>query len=99
MILFVVDSADLANIDQAKIQLFQLISWPSLAEIPLLVLGNKNDIEGCLNEEEMIEKIELNHIKNRKVACFSISAKENNNIQTMLKWLTGLQKLKKKKEL
>jgi len=32
-----------------------LVSWPSLTGIPLLVLGNKNDIEGALTEEELIE--------------------------------------------
>lgn len=35
------------------------MSWPSLAEIPLLVLGNKNDLEGALTEEEIIEEMNL----------------------------------------
>ena len=34
-ILFVVDSTDLANIEQAKSCLFELLAWPSLEQIPV----------------------------------------------------------------
>jgi ADP-ribosylation factor-like protein 8 len=46
-----------------------------LEGIPLLVLGNKNDLEGALTEEETIEELSLRRITNRQVACFSVSAK------------------------
>lgn len=59
--------------------------------IPLLVLGNKNDIEGCLTEEEVIEKMELKDLKDRTVACFSVSAKSQNRLDVMLKWLSELK--------
>ncbi len=39
--------------------------------------------------------MELNAIKDRKVACFSISAKNSNNIDVMLKWLSELEKINK----
>jgi len=63
----------------------------SLIGIPLLVLGNKNDIEGCLTEEEVIEKMELKDLKDRTVACFSVSAKSQNRLDVMLKWLSELK--------
>lgn len=63
----------------------------SLVGIPLLVLGNKNDIEGCLTEEEVIEKMELKDLKDRTVACFSVSAKSQNRLDVMLKWLSELK--------
>ena len=62
-------------------------------EIPLLLLGNKNDIENCLSEKELIDKFELKNIKDRKVACFSISAKNMTNLDTVLNWLCNLNKL------
>jgi len=46
-----------------------------LEGIPLLLLGNKNDVEGSFNEVELIKEIGLDHIKDRVVACYSISAK------------------------
>lgn len=48
-IVYVVDAADFGNIDVARTQLHELISWPSLTGIPVLVLANKNDLPGALN--------------------------------------------------
>jgi hypothetical protein len=76
--------------------LHKLVSWSSLAGIPLLVLGNKNDLDGALTEEEMIEEMNLRSITDRKVACFSISAKNIVNIDITIKWLTSLPKKEKK---
>jgi ADP-ribosylation factor-like protein 8 len=67
-----------------------LISWESVKEIPLLVLGNKSDLEGHLTENELVEKLGLKEIKDRLVACYSISAKNQSNLDTVLKWLTSL---------
>ena len=59
VIIFVVDSADFANIDLARTELQQLLSWPSLEGIPLLVLGNKNDLEHALTEDQIIEQMQV----------------------------------------
>lgn len=93
-IVYVVDSSDLGNMDIAKIQLSQLLNWPSLDGVPLLVLGNKNDLDNALNEQQLITAMDLNSIKDRTVACYSISCKNVVNIDTVLKWLTGLKSRK-----
>ena len=54
VIVFVIDSVDLKVMDEARENLHQLLDWPSLEGIPLLILGNKNDIDGALTEEELI---------------------------------------------
>ena len=59
------------------------------------MLGNKNDLEGSLTEVELINQLDLKTIKDRKVACYSISAKNSINIDVVLKWLTDLPKRKK----
>jgi ADP-ribosylation factor-like protein 8 len=38
----------IANIDMARAQLHELLGNKSLSGIPLLVLGNKNDLEGAI---------------------------------------------------
>ena len=48
--------------DEARRNLHQLLEWPSLEGIPLLVLGNKNDIDGALTEEELIEELNLRRV-------------------------------------
>ena len=41
--------------------------------VPILVLGNKNDLPNALNENGIIQAMELSNIKDRIVACYSIS--------------------------
>lgn len=49
VIIFVVDSADRASIGQAKFELHQLLQNKECQNIPLLVIGNKIDLEGHMN--------------------------------------------------
>lgn len=79
-VVYVVDASDSKNIDAAKSELFQLIEKQSLQGIPLLVLGNKNDLKGALTQDELIKKMDLTSIKDREVCCYSISAKNAVNM-------------------
>jgi ADP-ribosylation factor-like protein 8 len=82
-------------LDVAKIQLHQLLAWPSLEGVPLLLLGNKNDLDGALNEQGLINALDLGTIKDRTVACYSISCKNMVNIDNVLKWLSNVNVKKK----
>eukprot|EP00890_Picochlorum_soloecismus_P004985 jgi/Picsp_1/5488/NSC_02847-R1_adp-ribosylation factor-like protein 8a len=86
-IVFVVDAADYEGIDVAKQELHELLGRPSLAGIPVLVLGNKNDLEGALNSQELISKLDLRSLKDREVCLYSISCKKRSNIDVTLGWL------------
>jgi ADP-ribosylation factor-like protein 8 len=68
-----------------------LLAWPSLEGVPLLILGNKNDIEGSLDEKSLITALDLGIIKDRVVACYSISCKNMVRIDDVLKWLSNLK--------
>ncbi|CAG8539891.1 17598_t:CDS:2 [Acaulospora colombiana] len=72
---FVVDSADHEKFGTARNELHSLLEKPQLANIPVLVLGNKNDLPEALPVEQIIEKMDLRSIDNREVSCYSISAK------------------------
>lgn len=89
-IIFAVDSADYGNLEVAKAQLHKLLAWPSLMGIHLLVLGTKSDLEGALNEEELITSLSLQQIVGRQVACYSVSAKNMSNIDVVMKYLGRL---------
>ena len=58
-IVYVVDSADHDGLEQSKSELHDLLGKPSLAGVPVLVLGNKNDLDGALPQAELIEKLDL----------------------------------------
>ena len=58
-IVYVVDAADHDNLDSARLELAELLSKPSLQGIPLLVLGNKNDLPGALSTTDLIDRLDL----------------------------------------
>jgi ADP-ribosylation factor-like protein 8 len=52
-----VDCANHEDIPVAKNELHDLLSKPSLENIPVLVLGNKNDLPDALSAEELIDAL------------------------------------------
>ena len=50
-IVYVVDSSDQAKLASSKTEFYSLIEKPILKDIPVLVLGNKCDLEGVSSEE------------------------------------------------
>jgi ADP-ribosylation factor-like protein 8 len=84
-----VDSSDHAKLPAAKTELHSLLTnKPLLDGIPLLVLGNKNDLPGSLDVDGIIEALGLKSLSGREVCCYSVSAKECVNMDVTLQWLT-----------
>lgn len=54
---YVVDAADPDNLSTSKSELHDLLSKPSLAGIPLLVLGNKIDKPGALSKQALTDEM------------------------------------------
>ncbi|CEF59570.1 ADP-ribosylation factor-like protein 8 [Strongyloides ratti] len=86
-IVFLVDAADEEKMEAAKNELMQLLERPQLDGIPVLVLGNKRDLPGALDEQQLIDKMNLSTIQNREICCYSISCKDKTNIDITLQWL------------
>eukprot|EP00003_Mantamonas_plastica_P029348 TRINITY_DN6925_c0_g1_i2.p1 TRINITY_DN6925_c0_g1~~TRINITY_DN6925_c0_g1_i2.p1 ORF type:complete len:165 (+),score=54.42 TRINITY_DN6925_c0_g1_i2:47-496(+) len=55
VIVYVVDSADPEKFEESKEELFNLMEKTELANIPVLFVGNKNDLDDALSVEELIE--------------------------------------------
>uniref|UniRef100_A0AAX7TEU8 ADP-ribosylation factor-like 8A n=1 Tax=Astatotilapia calliptera TaxID=8154 RepID=A0AAX7TEU8_ASTCA len=81
-IVYMVDAADPEKIEASKNELHNLLDKPQLQGIPVLVLGNKRDLPGALDEKELIERMNLSAIQDREICCYSISCKEKDNIGT-----------------
>ncbi|KAK2753516.1 hypothetical protein FQN54_007906 [Arachnomyces sp. PD_36] len=86
-IIYIVDAADRAALPVATDELHELLSRPSLAGIPLLVLGNKSDLPDKLSVDDLIDAMDLKSIDRREVSCYGISAKEETNLEAVLHWL------------
>merc|ERR1711871_46783 len=86
-IVYVVDAADHKQVDTSREELHELIAKPATKDIPLLVLGNKRDLPEALPEEAIIERMHLKDITDREVGFYTISAKNQDNIETTIDWL------------
>uniref|UniRef100_A0A0N4ZBR1 EOG090X0DLH n=1 Tax=Parastrongyloides trichosuri TaxID=131310 RepID=A0A0N4ZBR1_PARTI len=86
-IVFLVDAADEEKMEASKNELMQLLERPQLDGIPVLVLGNKRDLPGAYDEQQLIDKMNLSTIQNREICCYSISCKDKTNIDITLQWL------------
>lgn len=73
----------------AKDELHALLDKKVLEGIPLLVLGNKSDLEERLSVDELIDALDLKSISHRDVSCYGISAKEETNLDAVLQWLVA----------
>jgi len=87
-IVFIVDSHDKENLEASSFALHSLLSEKSLSGIPLLVLGNKNDLPGHVPVEELVKIMKLDTIMNRPVSCYSCSMRSQHNLDVVLKWLS-----------
>eukprot|EP01136_Pigoraptor_vietnamica_P003467 Opistho-1_new@32750 len=86
-IVYMIDAADRERLEASKSELMALLEKPQLAGIPVLVLGNKNDIDNAMSVDELIDELGLKQIQNREVCCYSISCKRQSNIDITLQWL------------
>ncbi|KAK5766516.1 hypothetical protein LTS12_003433 [Elasticomyces elasticus] len=84
---FIVDSADKEALPVAKEELHILLEKPAMEGIPLLVLGNKSDLDGHSTVDELIDALNLKTVTHREVSCYGISAKEETNLDAVLQWL------------
>jgi len=85
----VVDSIDRDKFETARFELHALISQPSLSGVPLLVLGNKNDLHGHTDVQGLIRALQLDKITGRPVSCYSCSMKSQHNLDIVLQWLSS----------
>lgn len=54
---FVVDAADRDKLEAANTELKNLLEKPQLVNIPVLVLGNKNDLPEALTADQLIDAL------------------------------------------
>lgn len=54
---YMVDAADHDKIEASRNELHNLLDKPQLQGIPVLVLGNKRDLAGALDEKQLIDQM------------------------------------------
>lgn len=87
-LVFVVDSSDEERVCECNKELKILLTEQQLTNVPLLVFANKQDLMG-LEVDEIISKLELNSINERKWSIFACSAIKGEGLSEGMKWLVS----------
>ena len=87
-VIIVVDSSDIKDVEKAKGK----IQKENLQKLPILVLANKQDIEGALSSKDIENKLQLSEIKDFPWHVQPTSALNGEGIEEGFKWLAGVVK-------
>ena len=86
-LIYVVDSADEGRMTELKGNLEELLAEEQLANVPLLVFANKQDLDLALGADEVCEALELNNISDRTWNIQACSAVSQEGLQEGCDWL------------
>ena len=94
-LIFVVDSNDQDRIEDAAEELKKLLEAEDLKDCPVLVLANKQDLDGALAPGEVCRQLKMGEIKGRTWRVQGTSATTGQGFKEGLDWMASVL-LKKK---
>jgi small GTP-binding protein len=95
-LIFVVDSNDRERIEEAAEELGKMLNEDDLKNSILLIMANKQDMNGSMSPSEVTQKLDLAQLINRKWLVQGTSATTGHGLKEGLDWLaTELLKVKK----
>ena len=62
MQIYVIDSADRRRMEESGVELKQILDEERLADTPLLIMANKNDLMNAMEASEVSEPYEISYI-------------------------------------
>ncbi|PMD66449.1 ARF/SAR protein [Hyaloscypha bicolor E] len=86
-LIWVVDATDRLRIDDCREELHGLLQEERLSGASLLVFANKTDVNGCMDEAEIQDGLQLNAIKTHKWHIIRCSAITGANLKEGLEWV------------
>ena len=85
-LVYVIDAADHRRMEETSMELGQLVDEAKLADIPVLVYGNKSDLMNAMEQCEIEESV-APVLKGRNYFVVECSAKTGKGLQDGMEWL------------
>ncbi|KAG7212950.1 hypothetical protein KM043_002291 [Ampulex compressa] len=63
-LIYVVDASDISRLTENKIVFGELVSHEHISGKPLLLLANKQDVTGAIDEIDVVESLDVEHVAN-----------------------------------
>lgn len=86
-LIYVIDSSDRRRLEESGSELNELLQEDKLANIPLLIFANKQDLLQALPANEISDALSLHNIRERLWNIQACSAKEGDGLQEGMEWL------------
>ncbi|CAJ1343111.1 unnamed protein product [Effrenium voratum] len=87
-VMFVVDSADAARLEEAKKTLLEVVSHEQLQKVPLLCLANKQDKPEALSVQELSRIFEFERVfSDRPFHVHPCCALQGQGLEAAVRWL------------
>jgi len=86
-IMYVIDAATASSFEDAKSALEKVIRHEHLRGAPLLIVANKQDLPGVINDEELALFLNLKELDERPYMFQAVSAYDGRGIKSGIDWL------------
>jgi ADP-ribosylation factor protein 1 len=92
-LIFVVDSNDAERFEEARKELYGILSSEYLNGIPVLIFANKCDLPGSASSAKIIEALQLHTLRDHRWYVQQASAVTSDGLYEGLEWLSREFKL------
>ncbi|KAI6659937.1 ADP-ribosylation factor-like protein 3 isoform X1 [Oopsacas minuta] len=98
VLIYVIDSTDEKRFLETSQELYNLLEEDKLANVPLFIFANKQDLVAATNVGDIAERLKLCNIRERQWQIQPCSALTGAGIQEGMEWLCKNMAIKKKKK-
>ncbi|UJR33326.1 hypothetical protein I4U23_020776 [Adineta vaga] len=95
-LLFVVDASDRERIEEARDELFNIITYESMSSVPFVVIANKSDLSMAIPITELIQQLNLHSISRQRWYIQSACAITGDGLVEAMQQLSKMIKDNKK---
>ncbi|KAF1317392.1 Adp-ribosylation factor family, partial [Globisporangium splendens] len=88
-VIYVIDSADRRRLEETGMELVTLLEEEKLANVPILVSSNKQDLLNALPSSEISTALNLATIRDRTWHIQACSAKTGEGLQEGMEWIVN----------
>eukprot|EP00937_MAST-01D_sp_MAST-1D-sp2_P002422 g2422.t1 len=85
-LIYVIDSADNRRLEETGVELGQLLEEDKLANVPLLIMANKQDLMNAEESSAIADALNLHSIRDRPWHIQACSAKTGEGLQEGMEW-------------
>ncbi|KAJ1296850.1 hypothetical protein BS78_01G333800 [Paspalum vaginatum] len=97
-IIYVIDAATASSFEDSKSALEKVIRHEHLKGAPLLIVANKQDVPGVIDDEELAKFLHLKELDERPYMFQAVSAYNGRGIKSGINWLVEQMEKSKRTE-